>query len=87
MQYAYKFIISVAILFLGFPIGNLLRNLTQDEQKDGKKYFIILLLISLILGTFGAIIKKDWMMFTFFFMAIVTSRSLIPIKNFKKDKK
>lgn len=87
MQYIYKFIISAVVLLLAFPIGNLLRNLTQDEQKDGKKYFVILLWISLIIGTLGAIIKRDWMMFTFFFIAIVTSRSLVPKKQTKKPKK
>lgn len=85
MQYAYKFILSVIVLALAFPLGNLLRNLTQDEQKDGRKYFIIILWISLILGTLGAILKKDGIMFTFFFITIVTSRSLIPIKKTKRS--
>ena len=72
-----KILISVFILLLGIPIGNLLRKYTQDELEQGKKWFKLLTFICLLGGLFGLIIGNDWILFTFFFIAIVTSRSLI----------
>lgn len=72
-----KISISVLILLLGVPIGNILRKYTQDELKQGRKWFKLLTLICLIGGFVGLIIGNDWVLFSLFFIAIVTSRSLI----------
>lgn len=68
--------IGTLALIMGFPIGNILRKKTMDEQVQGKKYFILLTIIGLLGGIFGLILKKDWMLFTFLFIAIVSSRSI-----------
>lgn len=72
-----KILIGICVLILGYPIGMILRKNTIDEQKDGRKWFKILTLFGLISGLLGFLIKKDWIMFTGFFIAVVTSRSLI----------
>ncbi len=81
MEEVLKLIIGVGVLALGFPVGNFLKSLTKDEQKQGQKLFRILTLISLLIGFFGLIISNDWLMFSFFFIAIVTSRNFLPKKN------
>lgn len=81
MEEIYKLLIATAILFLGVPIGNILRNKTKEELKQGKKWFKIIVFVSLILGLIGLIIENDWLMFSFFFIAIVTSRSLVVKKK------
>ncbi len=86
MQEVLKLLIGILILMLGFPIGNYLKKITLDEQKDGQKWFRILTLTSLLIGFFGLIILNDWLMFSFFFIAIVTSRNLI-LKNPVKRKR
>jgi hypothetical protein len=80
MEEIFKLIIGIFILILGVPIGNLLREKTKDEQKQGRKYFKIIVYSSLVLGFVGLLIGNDWIMFSFFFIAIVTSRSLV-LKN------
>ena len=76
MQEIIKLLIGIFILFLGFPIGNFLAKQTKEELKDGKKYFRILIFIGLIGGLIGLIIGNDVLLFSMFFIAIVTLRSL-----------
>jgi len=87
MQEIFKLLIGVVFLALGIPIGYFLRRMTLDEQRAGQKWFRILVAISLLMGFYGLIIQVDWILFTFFFIAIVTSRSLIPKKISKKKVK
>jgi formate hydrogenlyase subunit 3/multisubunit Na+/H+ antiporter MnhD subunit len=72
-----KILISILILILGILIGNILKKYTQDELEQGKKWFKLLTFSCLIGGLFGLIIGNDWILFSLFFIAIVTSRSLI----------
>lgn len=76
MQEIFKLFIGVLVLILGIPIGNFLAKKTKEELKDGKKWFKLLIVLSLIGGFIGLIIGNDTILFTFFFIAIVTSRSL-----------
>jgi len=76
MQEVYKFSIGIILLVLGIPIGNMLAHMTKEELKQGKKWFKLLIILSLIGGIIGAVIKNDAVMFSFFFISIVTSRSL-----------
>ena len=71
-----KIIIGVLVLVLGIPIGNLLAKYTKEELKDGQKWFRLVVLLGLIGGTIGLIIGNDVIMFSLFFIAIVSSRSL-----------
>ncbi len=81
MEEVIKLIFASFFLFLGIPIGNILARLTKEELKDGKKYFIILEIIGLMGGVLGFLFKNDTLMFTMFFIAIVTSRSLVRKKK------
>lgn len=81
-----KLIIGVAALILGIPIGNLLASQTREELRDGRKYFVILVWIGLIGGFFGLVSRNDVLMYSMFFIAIVTSRSLVGKKK-KVNKK
>ena len=69
-------LIGTFILILGIPIGNLLAKYTKEELKDGKKWFNLLIFIGLIGGITGLIIRNDALMFSFLFIAVVSSRSL-----------
>ena len=71
-----KIIIGTFILILGIPIGNLLAKYTKEELKDGRKWFNLLIFVGLIGGITGLIIGNDSLMFSFLFIAVVSSRSL-----------
>ena len=86
MQELVKLSIGIIFLILGIPIGDYLKKLTEDEQKDGQKWFRIFIAISVAIGFYGLIIGNDWLLFTLFFIAIVTSRSLITKKIKKKTR-
>jgi len=76
MNEIWKILISLGVLLLGIPIGDLLARATKEELKSGRKWFYLILVISFIGGIVGLIIGKDWLMFSLFFIAIVSSRSL-----------
>ncbi len=76
MQEIIKLLIGIGVLALGFPIGSYLAKITKEELKSGKRWFGIIIIVSLIGGVIGLILEDDVLMFSFFFIAIVTSRSL-----------
>lgn len=79
-----KLIIGILILLLGFPIGSYLAKSTKEESKSGQRWFKLIIIISLIGGVIGLIFGNDILMFSFFFIAIVASRSLKRNKITKK---
>jgi hypothetical protein len=81
MQEIYKLLIGIGVLILGFPIGELLAKNTKEELKDGRKWFILLIILSLIGAILNLIFRNDALLFTFLFIAIVTSRSLVRKKK------
>lgn len=76
MQETIKIIIGIAVLVLGIPIGNFLAKITQDEQKQGRFWFRLISMVSLFGGFAALIFGNDVLLFAFFFIAIVSSRSL-----------
>ena len=76
MQQTINLVIGIIVLALGFPIGSFLAKRTKEELKSGKKWFKIIIALGLVGGLFGLIIQNDVVLFTGFFIAIVTSRSL-----------
>ena len=76
MQEIFKLLIGVAVLILAFPIGDILAKKTKEELKQGRIWFKIIVYVSLVGGVVGILIGNDVLMFSFFFMALVTSRSL-----------
>lgn len=86
MREAIKLIIGIGVLILGFFIGNFIARLTKDELVSGQIYFKSLVLIGLIGGIIGLIIQNDVLLFSMFFISIVSSRSVLG-KKWKNQKK
>lgn len=72
----FKLSIGILILIFGIPIGKILAKQTKEELKLGQKWFKLIIIISLIGGFTGLFLKNDAILFTFFFITIVTSQSL-----------
>ena len=77
----FSFIIGILVLFLGIPMGDYLARITKEELKDGRKWFKIIILFSIIGTIFGLFLRNDVLIFTFLFIIIVTSRSFIQEKK------
>lgn len=82
-----RLIIGMVVIALSFPVGNFLARTTKEELKSGQGWFKS----GIFLFSLGAIIsiitKNDILLFTFLFMVVVTSRSIIhPTKKLKKRK-
>jgi len=71
-----QLVIGVLVLLLGIPIGNFLAKITKEELKRGRKWFNLIVIISIIGAVFSLIYKQDIFLFEFLFIAIVASRSL-----------
>jgi hypothetical protein len=67
---------GIVFLILAWPVGNFLARVTKDEMKQGRKWFKLLVLVGLIGGFVGLILGNDVLLFTMFFIVIVSSRSL-----------
>jgi NADH:ubiquinone oxidoreductase subunit 4 (subunit M) len=76
MEEIIKIFIGILFLILGYPIGNFLAKITSEELKKGKKWFKLIILVSLVGGVIGIFLRNDFLTFSLFFIALVTSRSL-----------
>jgi len=85
MQEIVKILVGIIVLFFGVFIGNLLVRFTKEELKTGQGWFRVIIILSLMGAIISLIIKNDVLLFTFLFITIVTSRSIIN-KNNKKLK-
>ena len=81
MKEVIKLPIGIAVLALGFFIGNYLVKLTKEELKSGQLWFKLIILASFIGAIFSLIFGNDALLFSFLFIAIVTSRSLVRRKR------
>ena len=77
MNEIFKLIIGACVLIIGVFIGNFLAKVTKEELKEGRKWFRLIVYVGIIGGFVGLIIGNDVLLFTCFFIAIVTSRSLV----------
>ncbi len=76
MEEVLRFFIGIVVLLLAFPIGDYLARLTKEELKQGRRWFNLIVIVSLIGAFLSLIMRNDYLLFTFLFIAIVTSRSL-----------
>ena len=76
MLEVFKIFIGIVVLLFGIPIGSLLAHFTKEELKDGRKWFRRIIFLSLVGGFVGLILGNDALLFSLFFVAIVTSQSL-----------
>ena len=85
MQEIFKLLVGIIILILAFPLGSLLAKATKEELSSGRMWFKLIMIISFISSGVSLIIRNDVLFFSFLFIAIVTSRSLVK-KGVKKKK-
>ena len=71
-----RLITAILVLILGVPIGNYLAKATKDESRQGQRWFKLIILLSMAGVLIGLIVGNDALLFSFAFIAIVTSRSL-----------
>ena len=71
-----EFLLGIILLLLGIPIGNVLARMTKEELKQGQVYFKSIVILSLIGVLAGLVFSDDVLLFSFAFIAIVTSKSL-----------
>ena len=70
-------LLEILVLFLAIPVGYLIAWLAKDELASGKKYFRILIIIS-ILGIIGFwIYDFSYISWTFSFIFIVSLISFV----------
>lgn len=75
-------IIEIIILLLAIPLGLLLTRIANDELKDGRIWFKILIVLCLIGGILFLLIRKSIIGLTLFFILIVTLVSYL--KSFSR---
>ena len=81
MQEVLKLVIGIIFLILGFYIGNFLSKITKEELRKNQRMFRLIVVVFLLIG-FGALFfRNDVIMFSSFFIAVVTSRCLIKNKK------
>ena len=68
-------ILEILVLILAFPVGIALTHFTKEELKDGKKYFKVIIFVSLISSIFFYFNNKIHLTLTSLFILIVTSIS------------
>jgi uncharacterized membrane protein YfcA len=82
-----KILIGIGVLIIGIFIGKILAKYTEEELKAGRPWFKAIAILGSIGGIVGLIIQNDVVLFTFFFIALVTSQSIKKKKIGKKSKK
>lgn len=76
MEEIVKLVIGVVVLLFGIPIGNYLAKITKEELKSGQVWFRLIIAVSLFIGFYGLLVSNDFILFSGFFVALVTGRSL-----------
>ena len=76
MQQIYALLIGIAVLALGIPIGNMLAKAAKDELKTGKRWFKLIILLSLIGAIVFLILGNDALLFGFLFSLIIFIKSI-----------
>lgn len=69
-------LIGTLVLLFGIPLGNFLSKITKDENKRGQSWFKLIGLIGLIGAIIGLVLGSDVLLFSFAFIAIVSSGSI-----------
>ena len=72
-----KFAVGIFILLLGFPIGSFLAKITKEELKSGQIWFKLIIILASIGTLISLFSRNDVLLFSFLFIGIVTSRSLL----------
>lgn len=88
---ALQTILIIIIALAGYPVGLLIAWLAEDELKQGKKWFKIIILISAVALTVSFIFAQgETLLFlacSFAFIALVALASLIKSRKARKRRK
>jgi hypothetical protein len=75
-------IVEIIVLLLAIPVGLLVAYNSRDELIDGRKWFTYIFILSLLAGIWFYLIRQDFIMYSSFFISIMTLVSYI--KSFDK---
>ncbi|MBU0894283.1 MAG: hypothetical protein KKF48_02095 [Nanoarchaeota archaeon] len=70
-----KFVVGIILLLIGIIIGNWLGKITKEELKAGQIWFKLIIIICVVGAVLSLFFGNDVLLFSFLFIAIVTSRS------------
>lgn len=76
MNEIYQFFLAGIVLIFGIPLGNFLAKITEEELKEGKKMFKILICLCSCFIVISIFLKNKILFSSFLFMTIIISRSL-----------
>ncbi len=84
-----KYLLLVIVLLCAFPIGFWLAKLTKEELKQGKKAFIEIIIISLVIANISIFLplgseNKLFIITSMLFMAILSLISLKRALSYKE---
>lgn len=65
-------IFEIVLLLLGIPAGMLIARLTEDELKEGRKWFYWTAIMGVLAGIWFYLVGKYDLMWTFFFLSIIS---------------
>ena len=74
-------ILEIVILLLAIPIGYLIAWLAKDELVAGKKWFRVLIILSILISAWFYLIGEKYISWTTGFILIVSLISLIQSKK------
>ncbi len=74
-------IIEISLLILAVPVGFLIAWMTGDELVAGRKWFMVLLVISIVAGIGFCVFGYGYVGWTFGFIAVVSFISLMKSKD------
>lgn len=77
MEEIIKIMIGIVFLVFGFFLGNYLAKITKEELNKGQKWFKIIIILGFIGSLISLILANDMLFFSFLFIIIVSSRSLL----------
>lgn len=80
-------ILEIIILLLAIPTGFLIAWLTRDELISGKKWFRVLIILSILVGIWFWLIGKTYVSWAAGFILIVSLIALIKSEDKKWVKK
>lgn len=69
-------LIGMFVLLFGIPIGNLLAKITKEEISQGQRWFKLVSFSALLGALISLVIGNDVLLFSFAFIAIVSSKSI-----------
>lgn len=81
-----KMWVEILLLALAIPVGWLIAKLTKDERAMGTKYFVVLIIISILGAILFSIVGISYIAWTFGFMFVVSLISLIKSKKLTRSK-